>query len=108
MGTIPCLNKTFGLDLPGQKAEGFVIRLQDQGAMIAGQDPVGTLYGVYRFLSLLALGKTLLQNIYDTRFEGCDEVTALRDAWASLKDKIDEDCYAGVLARFEKQLVNAR
>jgi alpha-glucuronidase len=52
--------------------------------------------------------KTLLQNIYDTHFEGCDEVKAMMETWTSLKGKIDGDCYAGVLARFEKQLANAQ
>jgi alpha-glucuronidase len=53
-------------------------------------------------------GETLLQNIYDTHFEGCDEVEAMLKTWTSLKGKVDEDCYAGVLARFENQLENAQ
>jgi alpha-glucuronidase len=57
IGTIAYLNKTFGLSLPAQKPEGFFIRAQKGDILIAGQDEPGTLYGVYRFLALLALGK---------------------------------------------------
>jgi alpha-glucuronidase len=57
VGTIAYLNKTFGLSLPVQKAEGFFIRVNSGQILIAGQDEPGTLYGVYRFLALLSLGK---------------------------------------------------
>ncbi|MDR2177675.1 MAG: alpha-glucuronidase [Treponema sp.] len=57
IGTIPSLNKAYGLSLDEQKPDGFVIRLEGRSAVIAGQDERGTLYGVYRFLSLLARGK---------------------------------------------------
>jgi alpha-glucuronidase len=57
IGTIPYLNKNAGLSLPAQGPEGFVIWVTEGGFIIAGQDERGTLYGVYRFLSLLALGK---------------------------------------------------
>jgi alpha-glucuronidase len=56
IGTISRLNEGAGLSLPAQGPEGFVIRVTNAGAIIAGQDEPGTLYGVYRFLSLLALG----------------------------------------------------
>jgi alpha-glucuronidase len=56
-GTIAYLNKTFGLSLPAQKPEGFLIRVKPGEILIAGQDEPGTLYGVYRFLALLALGR---------------------------------------------------
>jgi alpha-glucuronidase len=53
-------------------------------------------------------GETLLQNIYDTHFEGYDEVKAMVEAWIGLKDELDEPVYASVLSRFERQLDNAR
>jgi alpha-glucuronidase len=56
IGTISHLNKMAGLSLPTQGPEGFVIRVTDTSVVIAGQDGPGTLYGVYRFLALLALG----------------------------------------------------
>jgi alpha-glucuronidase len=53
-------------------------------------------------------GETLLQNIYNSHFEGYDEVKAMLDAWASLKDALDAEVYQSVLSRFERQLANAR
>jgi alpha-glucuronidase len=53
-------------------------------------------------------GETLLQNIYNTRFEACGEVQAMVEQWASLKGRLDEGCYNSVLSRLERQLLNAR
>jgi alpha-glucuronidase len=53
-------------------------------------------------------GETLLQNIYDTHFEGYDEVKAMLVAWTNLKDALDTEVYQSVLSRFERQLANAR
>jgi alpha-glucuronidase len=53
-------------------------------------------------------GETLLQNIYDTHFEGFDEVKAMAEAWMNLKTELDEEVYTSVLSRFERQLDNAR
>jgi alpha-glucuronidase len=57
IGTIAHLNASLGISLPQQKAEGFVLHVTDTKAVIAGQDQRGALYGVYRFLALLRLGK---------------------------------------------------
>ena len=59
IGTIAWVNKTFGLTLPAQKSEGFVIKARGGKIIIAGQDGAGCLYGVYRFIALLAMGKIL-------------------------------------------------
>jgi len=53
-------------------------------------------------------GETLLQNIYDTHFEGYEEVTAMLEQWKGLKDSLEEEVYQSVLSRFERQLANAR
>lgn len=53
-------------------------------------------------------GETLLQNIYNTHFEGYDDVKAMLDTWKSLKDSLDGEVYQSVLSRFERQLDNAR
>ena len=52
--------------------------------------------------------KTLLQNIYDTHFEGYEEAAAMLDEWKSMESLLESDVYKSVLARFERQLVNAR
>jgi alpha-glucuronidase len=53
-------------------------------------------------------GQTLLQNIYDTHFEGYEEVEAMIETWTGLKDKMGSEVYASVLARMERQRLNAR
>ena len=53
-------------------------------------------------------GKTLLQNIYDTHFEGYDEVQQMLELCQGLKDKLDEHTYSSVFARLERPLVNVR
>ncbi|MDR1904837.1 MAG: alpha-glucuronidase, partial [Treponema sp.] len=52
--------------------------------------------------------QTLLQNIYDTHFEGYEEVEKMIEKWKSLKDKIGNEVYSSVLARMERQRINAR
>ena len=53
-------------------------------------------------------GKTLLQNIYDSHFEGYDETFAMAEDWKNLKNELEKEVYESVLSRFEKQLINAR
>jgi len=53
-------------------------------------------------------GKTLLQNIYDTHFEGYDETEQMMKDWESLKDVLVSEVYESVLSRFKRQLANAR
>ena len=61
-----------------------------------------------RYDKVLKSGKTLIQHIYDSHFEGYEEAVALRDLWLTLKGKIDNRCYENVAERFERQLRNAR
>ena len=60
-----------------------------------------------RYDYIMSNGKTLLQNIYNTHFEGYDEVVAMIETWKGLENKISSEIYSSVLARFERQLVNA-
>lgn len=53
-------------------------------------------------------GKTVIQHIYDTHFEGYDEAKGLAAKWETLKGKVDDDIYENVRERFERQLANAR
>ena len=53
-------------------------------------------------------GETLLQNIYNTHFEGYDEASAMLEEWKGLKDSLNREVYESVLSRFERQLANAR
>ena len=61
-----------------------------------------------RYDFVMKNGKTLLQNIYNTHFEGYDEVVSMMEEWKSLKPNMETEVYESVLARFERQLANAR
>lgn len=60
-----------------------------------------------RYDTELKNGKTLIQHIYDTHFEGVEEVEAMLSCWDSLREKLEEDVYGRVRERMERQLVNA-
>jgi len=53
-------------------------------------------------------GKKLLQFIYDSHFEGYEDVEGFIKTWESLKPLLPECAYESVMARFQLQLANAR
>lgn len=53
-------------------------------------------------------GKTLIQHIYDTHFDGVDDVQGFIAVWQSLKEYLPQSAYASVLARLHRQLKNAK
>ncbi|WP_031480457.1 alpha-glucuronidase [Streptomyces bicolor] len=57
---------------------------------------------------VLRSGKTVIQHIYDTHFEGVEEVEKAREGWASLAGLVDPARHARVTERFEEQLRSAR
>ncbi|GAA4041401.1 alpha-glucuronidase [Streptomyces shaanxiensis] len=56
----------------------------------------------------LRSGKTVIQHMYDTHFEGVEEVEEAREVWASLAGLMDPARHARVAERFEEQLRSAR
>ena len=60
------------------------------------------------YTHMLKSGKTLIQHIYDSHFEGVEEVEEMIRVWESLKGQIPEASYEPVRARFERQLYNAK
>ena len=57
--------------------------------------------------SKLASGKTIIQHIYDTHFEGVEDVEKMDSLWASIQDLIDPAAYNRVVSRLEEQLMSA-
>ncbi|GKQ37567.1 alpha-glucuronidase [Streptomyces sp. A012304] len=57
---------------------------------------------------VLADGTTVIQHIYDTHFEGVEEVAEARRVWAGLADLVDAAWHARVAERYEEQLRSAR
>lgn len=55
----------------------------------------------------LKSGKTLLQHIYDTHFEGVIEVEAMIEKWKQLKEFLEPEVYECVLCRLGMQLDSA-
>lgn len=55
----------------------------------------------------LKSGKTVIQHIYDTHFEGAEEAEGLKKKWLTLKGKVDEEIFQLVLERLDMQIKNA-
>lgn len=55
----------------------------------------------------LRAGKTILQHIYDTHFEGVEEVRRMQAEWQKLKGEVDDGVFEEVCARFALQVQNA-
>ena len=55
----------------------------------------------------LKSGKTLIQHIYDTHFEGVEDVRGFIRTWESLKALLPPSVYASVSERLARQLENA-
>jgi len=60
------------------------------------------------YTRVLSSGKTLIQHIYDTHFQGVEEVEEMISGWQSLKDKVPAEAYANAAERFGRQLANAK
>lgn len=63
-------------------------------------------YIPYKYM--LKTGKTLIQHIYDTHFEGVEEVEEMQKKWDSLQGEMDERSFLCVKERWERQLANAK
>lgn len=56
---------------------------------------------------VLDSGKTVIEHIYDSHFEGVEEVEQMINMWKSLKDKVDDKRFERVLSRLDGQYKNA-
>lgn len=53
-------------------------------------------------------GKTVIQHIYDSHFDGMDDAGRLRTSWRSLQSRVDRSRFATTLERFDQQALQAR
>jgi alpha-glucuronidase len=53
-------------------------------------------------------GKTVIQHIYDSHYDGAAGAAGLVESWRSLHGRVDEERYASTLARLEYQAGHAR
>ena len=56
---------------------------------------------------VLHSGKTVIQHIYDSHYDGAEQAAALVPRWKALAGHIDEERYGDILARFELQAAEA-
>lgn len=56
----------------------------------------------------LKTGKTLIQHIYDSHFDGAEDVEQFKRSWMSIKNLINSKVYDRVLARLEHQVIHSR
>ena len=59
------------------------------------------------YIHVLHSGKTVIQHIYDTHFEGVERVKEYQAVWESLKNSLDEESYLNMKERLVWQLENA-
>lgn len=55
----------------------------------------------------LKSGKTLVQHVYDTHFDGAEKVKGYLEKWQSIQEKIDEVRFQHISKKLEKQLEEA-
>ncbi len=60
------------------------------------------------YTHVLKSGKTLIQHIYDSHFEGYERALLLQQKWATLKDHLPAEVYHRVEERLIRQVANAR
>jgi len=59
------------------------------------------------YTHVLKSGKTVIQHIYDSHYEGADEAANFASRWRGLEGLIDAERYQGVLAKLEYQAGHA-
>jgi alpha-glucuronidase len=59
------------------------------------------------YLYRLKSGKTVIQYIYDSHFDGVNEVRSFQAEWSKLQGRIDQERYSQVMERLQAQLAAA-
>lgn len=57
---------------------------------------------------VLRSGKTIIQHIYDTHFEGAEDVEEMDRLWKELKGLVDDEAYNRVCKRFSHQVEHSK
>ncbi|MGN0507201.1 MAG: alpha-glucuronidase family glycosyl hydrolase [Lachnospiraceae bacterium] len=60
------------------------------------------------YTHVLSTGKTLIQHIYDSHFEGVEEVKEMIACFRRLRGKVPDTVFTNVSERFDRQLSNAK
>lgn len=92
---------------------GFVTQYRQINAELYGNietcpDELVLFFHHLPYTHVLKSGKTIIQHIYDTHFEGAAEAESFLEQWKSLRGKIEDGVYENVLKRLIMQTENAR
>ena len=83
------------------------IRFQEYENLSTCPDELLLFFHHVPYTHVLHSGKTVIQHIYDTHFEGVEKVEEYQAVWESLKDVLDVESYLNVRERLKKQYENA-
>lgn len=95
------------------KGTGYALQYNEPNASIYNSaekcpDELVLFFHHLPYTHVLHSGKTVIQHIYDSHFEGYAEAEQLAAKWETLKDKVDPEVFNNVSERFTRQLYNAR
>ena len=95
------------------KGTGYALQYNEPNASIYNSaekcpDELVLFFHHLHYTHVLHSGKTVIQHIYDSHFEGYEEAKQLAAKWETLKDKVDPEIFNNVSERFTRQLYNAR
>ncbi|MCR4647723.1 MAG: alpha-glucuronidase [Lachnospiraceae bacterium] len=104
--------RAIGIDRT-EKGTGFTTQYRKENAELyssADTCPEELLLFFHRmpYNYILRSGKTIIQHIYDTHFEGAEDVEYMSGLWNTLKGLVNEDVFERVTARFEHQLMHSK
>ncbi|MCR5520761.1 MAG: alpha-glucuronidase [Lachnospiraceae bacterium] len=96
----------------GRQGTGFIDQYNEPNRSIYGSletcpDELVLFFHRLNYDYVLKSGKTVIEHIYDSHFEGVHDVEKMIDIWNSIKDRIDEKRFDRVTNRFDMQLKNA-
>jgi alpha-glucuronidase len=105
--------KGIGIDRTLESGTGYVGQYNEPlkslyNNMVTCPDKLLLFFHHVPYTHILKSGKTVIQHIYDTHFEGFEAVEKFVDKWKELKGMIDENVYEQVLERLNIQLDSAR
>jgi alpha-glucuronidase len=102
-----------GIDRSVKSGTGYAGQYQAQNALMyesPGTCPEELLLFFHHvpYLQRLKSGETVLQHIYNTHFDGVEQVIGLKEQWLCLQGLINDECFARVLQRLDEQLEHAK
>ncbi|MDQ6422843.1 alpha-glucuronidase family glycosyl hydrolase [Paenibacillus sp. LHD-117] len=105
--------KGIGVDRTARTGTGYTSQYSQENAKLyesldSCPDELLLFFHHVPYTHVLKSGKTVIQHIYDTHFEGAEEAEAAREAWLTLEGKIDEERFRSVADRAAEQAEHAK